>query len=38
MNKIIESEKGNEVYSETLYANKTDQFADRFRKNTQKYE
>lgn len=34
MNKIIESEKGNEVYNENLYAHKTDQFADRFRKNT----
>jgi hypothetical protein len=38
MNKIIESEKGNEVYNENLYAHKTDQLADRFRKNTQKNE
>ena len=38
MNQIIEAEKDNENYNQTLYATKTDQFAERFRKNTQKNE
>lgn len=38
MNKIIEAEKADEAYSETLYAQKTEQFASRIRKSTQKNE
>jgi hypothetical protein len=32
--KVLEDEKAEEEYSETLYAHKTEKFAARFRKNT----
>ena len=35
VNKIIEAEKTDQVYSENLYSQKTDQFAARFRRSTQ---
>lgn len=38
VNKILEAEKADEVYSENLYSQKTEQFAARFRRNTQKNE
>jgi hypothetical protein len=34
VNKIIEAEKTDQVYSENLYSQKTDQFAARFRRST----
>lgn len=38
MGKVLEDERADEEYSETLYAQKTEQFAARFRKSTQKNE
>jgi hypothetical protein len=34
MNKVLEAEKADEAYSETLYSQKSEQFAARIRKST----
>lgn len=38
MNSVIEAERADEAYSETLYTQKSEQFAARIRKSTQKNE